>query len=81
METELTTWIDYLFSFHATFLDEESGDYQHHLVSTLSTDLVGDIDFDISLIWDRTQNPPPQADGIPVEKDDFSLMTGIGFDF
>ena len=81
LETELTTWVDYLFSFHATFLDEESGDYQHHLVSTLSTDLVGDIDFDISFIWDRTQNPPPQADGIPVEKDDFRLMTGIGFDF
>jgi hypothetical protein len=80
-DTELTSWVDYLFTFHATFLDDESGEYQHHLVSTLSTDLVGDIDFDISFIWDRTQNPPPRADGTPVEKDDFRLMTGIGFDF
>ena len=80
-ETELTSWMDYLFTFQATFLDEESGKYQHHLVTTLSTDLVGNIDFDLTFVWDRTGAPPPRADGTPIEKDDFRLMTGIGFDF
>lgn len=80
-ETELTSWMDYLFTFHATFLDEESGEYQHHLVTTLSTDLVRNIDFDVTFVWDRTGAPPPRADGTPIEKDDFRLMTGIGFDF
>jgi hypothetical protein len=80
-DTELTSWLDYLFTFQMTFLDEESGDYQHHLLTTLSTDLVRNIDFDVSLIWDRTQSPPPDATGEFPEKDDFRLMVGISFDF
>jgi len=80
-ETELTSWIDYLFEFQMTFLDEDSGSYQHHLVSTLSTDLVGDLDFDVSLVWDRTENPPRSSDGAVPEQDDFWLTVGVGFEF
>mgnify|MGYP001815289087 CR=1 FL=1 len=80
-ETELTSWMDYLLSFQATFVDEASGEYQHHLLTTLSTDLIGDIDLDVSLVWDRTQNPPPNAAGETPEKDDYRLLVGIGFDF
>ncbi len=80
-DTELTSWMDYLFSFQMTFLDEESGEYQHHLLTTLSTDLIRNIDFDVSVVWDRTESPPPDAQGNFPEKDDFRLMVGISFDF
>jgi putative salt-induced outer membrane protein YdiY len=80
-EIELTSWIDYLFSFTATALDEESGTYQHHLVTTLSTDLIGDIDFDVSFVWDRTEDPPPLADGTVPERDDVRLLVGVGYEF
>lgn len=80
-ETELTSWMDYILSFQMTFLDEESGTYQHHLLTTLSTDLIGGIDLDISFIWDRTENPPPGEEGITPERDDFRLAVGVGFDF
>jgi hypothetical protein len=80
-DTELTSWLDYLFSFQMSFLDEESGDYQHHLVTTLSTDLIYDIDLDMTLIWDRTEKPPPDASGNIPEQDDFRLMVGISFEF
>jgi hypothetical protein len=70
-----------MFSFQMTFLDEESGTYQHHLVTTLSTDLIRNIDFDVSLVWDRTESPPRDAFGEIPEKDDFRLMVGIGFEF
>ena len=80
-DTEVTSWMDYLLSFQATFVDEASGLYQHHLLTTLSTDLIGDIDFDVSLVWDRTEKPPPNADGETPEKDDFRLLIGIGFEF
>ena len=80
-ETEVTSWMDYLLSFQMTFLDEESGTYQHHLLTTLSTDLIGDIDFDVSFVWDRTENPPPSADGTTPKQDDFRLMVGVGFEF
>ena len=80
-ETEITSWMDYLLSFQATFVDEASGQYQHHLLTTLSSDLIGDIDLDVSLVWDRTARPPPGADGVTPEKDDFRLLIGVGYDF
>lgn len=80
-ETDLTSWIEYLFSYRVTFLDEDSGERQHHLITTVSTDLIRDIDFDVSLIWDRTEKPQPASDGTIPERDDFRLAVGIGFEF
>jgi len=80
-DTELSSWMDYLFTFTATFVDEESGTYQHHLLTTLSSDLAGNFDIDISFVWDRTQNPPPLADGTFPEQDDFRLLLGISYEF
>jgi hypothetical protein len=80
-DTELTSWMDYEFSFSASFLDEESGTYQHHLVTTLSSDLVGNFDIDISFVWDRTEDPPPLADTSVPEQDDFRLLVSLAYDF
>ena len=77
----LTSWLDYLFSFTATFVDEDSGNYQHHLLTTLSTDLSGSFDVDISVEWNRTQDPPRLEDGSIPEKDDLRLTIGLSFDF
>jgi hypothetical protein len=80
-DTELNSWMDYLFTFTATFIDEESGSYQHHLLTTLSSDLAGNFDIDISFVWDRTQKPPPLADGTFPEKDDYRLLVGLSYEF
>jgi hypothetical protein len=80
-ETEVTAWLDYLLQFHMTFLNKESGTYQHHLLTTLSTDLIGDLDIDISFVWDRTQNPQKRADGTTPEKDDYRFIFGLSYDF
>lgn len=80
-DTELTTWMDYEFSFNATFLDEASGTYQHHLVTTLSSDLAGNFDIDITFVWDRTEDPPRLEDGTVPEQDDFRLIVALAYDF
>lgn len=80
-EVEVTSWMDYILVFHATFLDEESGSYQHHFLNTLSTDLTGRLDLDVSFVWDRTQRPQRRADGEVPEKDDYRLMIGLGWEF
>ena len=72
--------MDYGFFMQMTFLDDDSGAYQHHLLSTISTDLIDNFDLDISFIWDRIQNPQQRADGSTPEKDDFRLMIGLGYD-
>ena len=80
-ETELTPWMDYLFLAHMTFVDEDSGAYQHHLLTTLSTELTGRLDLDVSFIWDRIQKPQVRVDNSVPEKDDYRLMLGLGFEF
>jgi hypothetical protein len=80
-ETEITDWMDYLLVAHVTFLDDDSGAYQHHLLTTLSTELTGRLDLDVSFVWDRIQKPRVRADGSVPEKDDYRLMLGLGFDF
>jgi len=80
-ETELTSWMDYIFEFHATFLDDASGAYQHHLLTTLSTDLIGNFDLDVSFVWDRTQKPQPRADQSIPERDDYRMMIGVSYEF
>lgn len=80
-DTELTSWMDYEFSFTATFVDEDSGSYQHHLLTALSSDLSGNFDIDITLVWDRTESPPPLEDGSVPEQDDFRLLVGISYEF
>jgi hypothetical protein len=80
-DTEINSWMDYLFTFTATFVDEESGSYQHHLLTTLSSDLAGNFDIDISFVWDRTENPPPLVNGDFPEQDDLRLLVSLSYEF
>lgn len=80
-ETELTSWIDFDVGLGTTLLDEASGKYQHHLISTLSTDLIGDVDLDVTLVWDRLQQPQQREDGTFPQQDDFRLVFGLGYEF
>jgi len=81
LTVELTSWIDYELFINMTFLNEESGQYQHHIVSTLSTDVVKNVDLDVSIIWERTQKPQERIDTSIPEKNDIRLLVSIGYDF
>lgn len=81
LSIEVTSWMDYDLLVSMTFLNEESGRYQHHIVSELSTDFVGDFDIDFSIIWDRTEAPQTLADGTTPEKDDFVFTVGLSYEF
>lgn len=77
MREEIDRWTaDIAFS-----LNVRKSNYQHHIVSTLSTDLVGEVDLDVSFIWERTKNPQERIDTTIPEKDDFRLMLSVGYDF
>ena len=85
LDHEVNGNIDFLFDYGARFLNETSGSYTHHMVTTLSVELVADLDIDLSLIWDRIDNPQPTDDGAGgttyPEQDDYQLVVGIGYDF
>jgi hypothetical protein len=80
VDTELTNWMDFLVDYSFELVDKESGSYTHHFITTLSTDFAGDIDLDISFVWDRIQDPQPDSDGVVPDQDDYQLVIGFSFD-
>lgn len=81
LDVELTSWLDYLLEFRFQFMNGESGGYTHHFLTTLSSDLVGDLDLDVSLIWDRIAEPQAEADGTVPKKDDYQVIVAISYEF
>ena len=80
-ETELTKWLDFTYNYSAQITSEAAGKYNHHMVGTLEFDLIGSLELDVSLVWDRIESPKPNADGSIPEKDDYRLILGLGYDF
>jgi hypothetical protein len=78
---ELTKWMDFLFGYSFMIVNEESGTYTHHLETGLELELTSLLDFDITFIWDRIENPRPNEDDVVPEQDDYRLVFFLGFDF
>jgi len=80
LDTDLTSKIEFKFEFNFKIVDPDSGQYIHHMISTLSTDISSDLDLDISLVWDRTQRPQANDDGIVPKRDDVQLIVGVSYE-
>lgn len=79
-DTDLTKKIEFYIDYKFYVVNKESGTYSHHAVTGLEFDLTGRLEFDLSLIWDRTQNPQPASDGTVPEQDDVHFYFGISFE-
>jgi len=77
---DIAKWVEFLFSYQFQIVNEESGTYTHHLETGFEFELTSILDFDISLIWDRIQDPRQDAFGIVPEQDDYRLVFFIGLD-
>ncbi len=71
--------LDLLYQAGITVPDPE--DTTMHGEVILSIEITKVFDLDVSWIWDRVQNPQPNADGMTPQKDDVKLTVGIGIDF
>ena len=80
-ETELTKTVDFDVNYSFNLVNEESGQYSHHLVTSLETELTSWLDFDISFVWDRIEKPTANADGTVPEPDDYKLIFSLGVDY
>lgn len=77
---ELNSKVDLEGSYTATLGDDATGDYSHHSIVTVETELTDDLDLDTSLVWDRTREPVEDANGVTPEQDDFRILIGLGYD-
>ncbi|HEY5809273.1 MAG TPA: DUF481 domain-containing protein [Povalibacter sp.] len=80
-ETDISSQISFIYDYRFQLTSPESGKYNHHMVGTLELDLTESLDFDVSLVWDRIEEPRAEADGTVPEQDDYRLIFSIGYDF
>ncbi|VGO14215.1 hypothetical protein PDESU_02774 [Pontiella desulfatans] len=89
LDHEISGDLDFLYDYSARFLNASSGEYTHHMVATLSYELIADLDLDVSFIWDRIGNPTPiestDDSGVVTvsvpEQDDYQIVVGVAYDF
>lgn len=80
-EIELTQRIDLEMDYQVTVTSESAGRATHHASTTLEIDLTRRLDLDISLIWDRIENPQPDSSGTVPKQNDFRLNLSLGVKF
>ncbi len=85
LDYELTRDIDFIFDYSMRLLNEDNGHYTHHMLGTISVNLIGDLDLDVSIIWDHIESPMPIDNGggviITPEQDDYQLIVSLAYDF
>ena len=81
LDMELAKWMDFIWEYQFQFTNEESGQYNHHMKIGFETDITKLIDFDVSAVWDRIQNPRPDSEQNVPEQDDLRLIIGLALEF
>jgi hypothetical protein len=81
LDMELTGWLDFIWQYGFQIVNEISGTYNQHLVTGFETEVTRLLDFDITLIWDRIENPRPAEDGTVPLQDDYRLVVSLAFDW
>jgi len=81
LDMELSSWLDFLWTYSFQIVNEISGKYNHHFVVGFETEVTRLLDFDITMIWDRIQNPRPAEDRTVPLQDDYRLIVSLAFDW
>ncbi len=81
LDFELTSNIDLLYDYSMRLLNADNGQYTHHMLTTVSIDLISDLDLDISLVWDRIGKPKLDDAGNQPKQDDYQLIISLAYDF
>lgn len=80
-ERDLTDWIDFKYEYRFQLTSSSSGRYNHHMMGGLEIELTDSLDLDLSVMWDRIEEPQPDADGLVPEQDDWRYVVGLGWEF
>jgi putative salt-induced outer membrane protein YdiY len=80
-KADITTRLTFIQSFAATLSSEESGLYNHHMVTSLEFEIKRHLDLDLSFVWDYLQNPQTESSGVVPEHSDLRLTLSLGAKF
>lgn len=79
--SKLNSKVDLEGFYIATLGDSSIGNYSHHSMFTVKTELQDEFYLDVSFAWDRTRRPVENADGVVPEQDDFKILVGLRYDY
>lgn len=79
--SKLNSRVDLEGFYIATLGDSSIGNYTHHSMFTVKTELQDELYLDVSFAWDRTRRPVENADGVVPEQDDFKILVGLRYDY
>jgi len=80
-EADITKYLEFDFLYSVALGIPDVSQTTHHSETALSFDIWGPLDFDVSLIFDRQEDPQPDDDGDTPDKNDLKLIVGLGLDF
>ena len=80
-DIELHKKLDFIYNYNITWVDNTSGGYTHHMVTTFESEITGSFDLDVSFIWDHISKPTAADDGTVPLSDDYRLTVGISYDY
>lgn len=80
-EYELTNAIDINALYNMQITNEALGSYKHHSLLGMDYELTDSLDFNVSFIWDMTEDPQRDDDGVLPEQNDTRMTVGIGYEF
>ncbi|QUM79589.1 DUF481 domain-containing protein [Moritella sp. 5] len=80
-EREIHDKIDLELSYKLTATESDLGGLRQNTKLNFDIELTDVLDFEITFFWVRINNPPPDIDGSPLEKNDFKLTFGLGVSF
>ena len=81
LDYEINSKTDFLYDYSARLLNDDNGRYTHHMLTSLSFELIGDLDLDVSVIWDRIALPKANETGRVPKQDDYQLVVGVEYGF
>ena len=81
VELDITKDIELTFDYRALVSTENIKDAYHHAEVILSYDLIGNLELDTTLVWDRVESPRPDSNGETPKRNDLRLVLGLSLDF
>jgi len=79
-DTDITKKIDFIVKYDFNVVNKASGTYSHNASAALEIELTSHLDLDLSMVWDRIEDPQPDSEGIVPEQDDVYFFCGISFE-
>ncbi|MHC4552269.1 MAG: DUF481 domain-containing protein [Planctomycetota bacterium] len=80
LKWELTDTLDWNFAYNTNIGLASDLGVDHHVETGLSFDLWRDLDFDVTLTWDRIGSTERSSDGAEPDSDDIRLYFGVGWE-